>query len=218
MRYQVLAGLLLVLLLAACAKQEPVCSAPYLLSEGRCCLDADSDGACDQKAVEQLDCSLCPPQFVTEKKEVIVYRYVCINESVVDTPQECGPASNAKLFKPSRQQNDSYIEDFSADAACRGKFSVAEVHIEYIEPPTGMTLQVLYDPEGQFQDVAQLPPKETYYYIGFCKDCQSLVDMTLEPDQAYLVRAVLHYKNFDIYTREELIDPTPTGEIGRKAC
>jgi hypothetical protein len=212
--------------LAACAQELPVCSEPYILIDDRCCLDKDNSSICDADegalgAPERLDCSLCPPQFVTQKEEVIVYRYVCANESVVDKPEKCAQviASNAGEFRLSKEQDASFIEEFEVRPACRGKFNAAEVLLQYAQRPLSITLQLLDEPEGEWRDVAKPDVKaDIFYYIGFCLDCQNLIDLKLESTSAYAIRAVLQYPDYKVYSRELIIDPTPSGLIGKKVC
>jgi hypothetical protein len=218
---QIFLAILLAGLLAACAQEGPVCSAPYILQGGKCCIDVNNDSACDaQSTVERLDCSLCPPQFVTQKEEVVLYKYVCFNQTVVDKPEDCGKiTSNAYLFKPYEAQDPAYIDEFFITPVCRGKFQSAEVYLDYVEAPLNISFQILDDPEGDFRTVDNVTVKDKmYYYVGFCRDCQNLINLQLEPGQAYLIRAVLQYEDFRVYTREELLDPTPSGNIGRKSC
>ena len=211
----------LCLLLLACTQEAPSCSKPYISNGNTCCLDRDENAMCDTIVNEQLDCSLCPPQFVVQKEPVMVYRYVCANQSVMDNAGDCGAkiVSNANLFQVSKDQEEEFIEKFSSDAACRGKFPVAELHLVYAQKPENITLQILDDPERSFVNAAILPvAQEIYYYIGFCKDCQHLTDLQLDPTRAYAVRAVLQYPERKVYTREYVLDPTPEGPIGKKSC
>jgi hypothetical protein len=221
MRYVAGLAIIMLLFLIACSQEGPVCSAPYTLQGGKCCLDANNDSACDTKAVlpGQLDCSLCPPQFVTEREEVIVYRYVCPNQSIMEKFEDCAMTSNAYLFNLTTTQDERYIEQFSITPACRGKFQAGEIYLKYAQAPRNITLQLLDDPAGEFKDVAVLPVKpELYSYVSFCRDCQNLIDVQLKSSQAYAMRAALEYEEFTIYTNELIVDPTAMGEIGKKVC
>jgi len=168
-----------------------------------------------------LDCSLCPPRFVVEKEDVIKHKYVCYNESVVDKPEECGLKiiSNAKLFNPGKEQDASYVTTFSADAACRGEAKAAEMHLTLVQNPQSITFQVMREPDGFYEDLGTIKvAADVYYYIGFCTSCQTLVDASLIPDRAYMIRAVMQYGDRKVYTRDIVIDPTPQGQIGKKSC
>src|SRR5690349_5681546 len=128
---------LLVLLLAfiACTHDTPVCTPPYIVHGNTCCLDMDNNSICDvaEKAgvTNAADCSLCPPKFVTQKDQVIVYKYVCSNESIMDKAEDCMArvVSTAKLFTPNNDQDQAYIKTFDARPACRGKYKAAELHL-----------------------------------------------------------------------------------------
>jgi hypothetical protein len=149
-----------------------------------------------------------------------VYKYVCVNESVVDTPEECGEriTSNAHLFTTSRTQSPD-IDLFDADPACRGKFQTAELHVRYDAKPQRISLQVQDEPQGSYKERANLTiSDDIYYYIGFCKDCQQLIDLQLDPTHAYAVRVMLEYPDRKSYSKELVLDPTPSGDIGKMRC
>lgn len=216
MRYLPL--LALIILLAACAKEGPTCTAPYIVNGQTCCLDNDADGACDAKSTTVADCSLCPPQFVTQKEQVIVYRYVCENQSIVDTAVECGKkvVSIANLFTPNQEQDAAYVRGFAVRPACRGNFNAAELHLTTAQQPTSITFQVTDDPTMNFRDIGVIDgAPDVFYYIGFCKDCGKLVNAEL-PSGAYLVRAMLTYPEKKVYTREFIVDTA--GDFGTKTC
>ncbi len=230
MRGMWVAIVMLGLLLVACAPDAPTCATPYIASGDTCCIDKDADSVCDPTTSEsapRLDCSLCPPEFVTRVEEKIVYKYVCPDGSVHDTDDTCpqGAPSNAHLFEGNDAQDESIITTFNARAACRGEYSAAEIHLEVSRSPTLVRLLVKSDPDGPFVQVAQFSGNSTiiddeYYYIGFCDsvDCATVTDAQLPADTAHLVRAVLTYPDGDVTTRDRLLDPTNEGEIGKKNC
>lgn len=225
----VLAGLLLLSLLAACAEDAPVCSAPYIAHGQSCCLDKDGDSACDPPAQEEQlsSCDLCPPKFVTQKEEIIVYRYVCMNGSVMERATDCEAriVSDAHLFSPSAEQDGTLITAFDARPACRGEYPAAEIHLEVTQSPLQVIFEVQEEPEGSFRELASLDGAkmiidDEYFYVGFCSsiDCTTVTDAQLPSEGAAAIRAALKYPNATAYTRELLVDPTPEGEYGRKRC
>ncbi len=220
--------LLLAVVLVACAKQQPVCTAPYTLQGGKCCLDADNDTVCDAPPEEgALDCSLCPPKFVTEVEERTVFRYVCMNGSIMNDPGNCEErvVSNARSFHPNKEQDDTKILEFDARPACRGKFKAAELHIIPYKPASIMTVQVMSEPNTVYTDRFEMNGSrkvldDEYFYIGFCDDadCAAITDVQLLPDQAYLVRMEIRVGGERIVTRDELLDPTPDGKYSQQQC
>lgn len=220
---------LALLFLAACATNEVVCTEPYMQLGRGCCLDANNDSICDndQKDAEGvLSCDLCPPEFVTETEEVTVYRYVCQNQSVVDSPDDCeaGPSSNAHLFDPVVQQNESLILDFSARPACRGKDKVAEVHLELNRTARNVAFKVKENPSGPYNDLFTTEDNvivdDDYFYIHFCDslNCGPGADAVVEPSDAFLLRALITYSDNSYFSKDILIDPTPEGEFGKQRC
>jgi len=225
--WAIIGMMLLCILLAGCVANAPVCTPPYIVSGKTCCPDRNGDGICDAAnatgaAPEALDCRLCPPQFVTQKEEVPVYRYVCPNQTVVSKPEYCGVviASNAKLFVPNTAQDSKYVTSFDANPACRGSIKAAELHLVLAQSPVNVTLEVEDAPDAMPYTMLTTPGKEDfYYYIGFCDGiCGPLVSAQLPPTTAYLVRAVLHYPNRTVSTRDIILDPTPEGVYGKKRC
>jgi hypothetical protein len=220
------------IIVSGCAGIDaPVCAAPYIVHGNSCCLDRDVNSICDvdedgsslaQEAPGAVnDCSLCIPKFVTEKEQVIVYRYVCMNGSIVDSVASCGEqlSSNADRFVLNQEQDPSFIKTFTVTPVCRGEFKAGEIHIIYEQQPLNITLQLLDDPDGAYKNVATLPTQpDIYYYIGFCKDCQQLINLRLDADRAYAVRMMLDYPDRKVYSGEYLLDPMPRGNIGRKNC
>lgn len=225
-------SLLLCVSLIGCDAEQPVCSAPYIANGNTCCLDKDNDTRCDAssgsgagKATPPqglLDCSLCPPQFVTQREEVIVYRYVCQNKSVMDSAEACGTAvlSNAASLRPNTMQDDAYIVSFDAEPACRGALKAAELRLVLAEVPINITYEVEDAPDAMPRPVYfSVGKSDSYLYVGFCDGaCGDLVDISLAPTSAYLVRAVLRYPDKTVNTRDIIIDPTPDGAYGRKRC
>lgn len=222
---------LFLVVLVACTPQEVTCSAPYILHDEQCCLDKDGDGACDAKNTtsgpDEAVCELCPPKFVTDVKEVIVYKYVCMNGSIVDHEDGCERriVSNAHMFEINKQQDEGFVEEFDTRPACRGQFRAAEVHIDPVKAPLTMTIQVKRDPSGEYEDLLSLNGTNTildekFVYIGLCDDpdCEGITDTTLIPDKAYLLRAVWKNDGQDVVTRDRLIDPTPDGEYSQQRC
>lgn len=230
MRFLAIMGLLF---LAACAASGPTCSEPYIVHGNSCCLDRDANGVCDVDenasltAPSNFDCSVCAPKFVTEKEEVIVYKYVCMNSSIVNTAEECGEriVSNADQFKVQKEQDDTKILEFEARPACRGKYRAAEVHLVPATPALNVTFEVKGSPDAPFSNLASVSGQdrvldEVYMYIGFCdsRDCESVVDAALSADTAYVVRAVLLTVDGSITSRELLLDPTPEGAYAQQRC
>jgi len=227
MRWLILVGLLVVLV--ACSEQPLVCSDPYIAVNGKCCIDTDADGACDPQPENDapLECSLCPPKFVTEIEEVIVYKYVCMNGSVMNAASSCEEriVSNAHLFTVLKDQDDTLIDDFDTRPACRGKYKAVEIHIDPIPLASQILVQVMDDPEGSFMDLYEFDAKkeildDEYMYIGLCDDfdCTLVTEAQLLPDKAYKFRARVVIDGETLYTRERLVDPTPTGEYNQKRC
>lgn len=221
--------LLAAIFLAACAQQQTVCSEPYIPLGNTCCLDADANGVCDrdEASPEQgPNCELCPPKFVTETEERIVYRYVCANQSVVDSPGECGIArSNAGEFTLVEEHDGARILDFSARPACRGQFRAAEVHLEVAQPPQSVELKVRADPQGPYEDLFTLSGSkgtidDEYVYIALCErgNCNTVADATMPTDGAFVLRALLVYSEEQYFTKEILVDPTPAGAYGQQRC
>lgn len=221
----VILSIVALLALLGCAQQQgPVCSSPYILKDGKCCLDKNNDGMCDVETQIKADCSLCPPQFVTQKEEVTVYKYVCANNSIMDHASDCAAAvvSNAAQFTPSTDQ-DPRIKDFSVRPACRGDVKAAELHLSYNDVPLNITVQVQDDPKGSFFDSFTVKPTgDMYFYLGFCSNCglfiSQQVDAHFDPSRAYMVRAVLTYPDKNAYSRDWIVDPTPAGDVGKKTC
>jgi hypothetical protein len=221
---------LLGIVLVACAQDVPTCTTPYIASGNTCCIDKDADSACDPTGgadAPRLDCSLCPPQFVTQVEEKIIYKYVCPDGSVHDTDDTCpqGAPSNAYLFEGNDAQDETIITAFDARAACRGEYKAAEIHLEVTKSPSIVRLLAKSDPDGGFVQIAELSGNTTiiddeYYYIGFCDgaDCAGVTDAQLSSDTAHLVRAVLEYPDGSVTTRDRLLDPTNEGEMGKKKC
>lgn len=229
MRY-LIAALALLIALAACAQEAPVCTAPYIADGASCCLDKDADGACDAPAADEASaasCDLCPPKFVTQKEEVIVYKYVCMNGSIMAQATDCEAriASNAHLFSPATEQDPAHIDAFEARPACRGEYAAAEIHLVVPRAPQQVVFQAQDDPQGAFRDIGALDGSKVmiddeYFYLGFCEsiDCESVTDAKLPATGAALVRAVLTYQDGKVYTRDLLLDPTPDGEYGKRRC
>ena len=225
-------SLLLSTSLIACDTEQPVCSAPYIANGNTCCLDKDNDTRCDSSSGADsekaalppglLDCSLCPPQFVTQREEVIVYRYVCQNKSVMDSAEECGTAilSNAASLRPNTVQDDAYIVSFDAEPACRGALKAAALRLVLAEVPINITYEVEDAPDAMPRPIHFSTGKSnSYFYVGFCDGaCGDLADASLAPTSAYLVRAVLRYTDKTVSTRDIIIDPTPDGAYGQKRC
>jgi hypothetical protein len=221
MRY-LIAMICLLIFLVACSPQGPVCAQPYIQNGQSCCLDKDANGACDEVATSAAtDCSLCPPQFVTQKEQVIVYRYVCANQTVMENAKDCGTqvVSDANLFDPNTEQDAAYIRGFSVRPACRGQFTAAELHLTLAQPPSLITFQIMDDPKGSFRDVGTVEAvSDVFYYIGFCSGCSKLTDAEVPANGAYVVRAQLTYPERKVFTREYLVDATAAGEFGKKTC
>jgi len=230
MRWVLFAGVALLFVLAACAPAAPTCAPPYTADGDTCCLDKDNDTACDTPSAPDgptLDCSLCPPQFVTQVEEKIVYKYVCPDGSVHDAKDACpqGVPSNADLFSPNDAQDESIITAFTARPACRGEHKAAELHIVLARTPQRAVIFAQSDPNGTFAEIGAIEGSSTviddeYYYIGFCDsaDCASVTDAQLPADTASVVRAVLAYPEGNVTTRDRLLDPTSEGEYGKKKC
>jgi hypothetical protein len=220
MRY--IAFVALLVLLVACSAQGPVCTAPYMPNGQSCCLDKNNDSSCDQSSIlGAVDCSLCPPHFVTQKEEVFVYRYVCMNQSVMDKPQDCGLkiTSDAHLFTPSEEQDRAYVRGFSIRPACRGAFSAAELQLSLEQIPTKITIQIMDAPGAKYRDIGSVEGiGNVFYYIGFCDDCAKLTDAQVPANDAYLVRAQLTYPEKTIFTREYVMDATSEGDFGKRVC
>ncbi len=221
------------LLLCACSSESPVCAPPYIAHGATCCLDKDADGACDVGAngaltqCPALDCSLCAPQFVTQDKQVPVYKYVCQNGSVMDAATGCtqGIVSDARLFTISEEQDPLKIAVFEASPACRGTHSAAELHVVLAQPPLNLTIQVKDSPTALYRDLVSFDGSkeflnEKYVYVGFCDDpeCAILTDAQLPATGAYAVRAQVVSGTDKFYTRELLLDPTPQGAYGSQRC
>ncbi|MDD9952729.1 MAG: hypothetical protein OXR66_00160 [Candidatus Woesearchaeota archaeon] len=220
------------LFLIACTPEGPTCTAPYIQNGNTCCLDKDEDGVCDkdveQEAPPGMDCSLCPPKFITETEEVIVYKYVCENETIVDSPEDCGEkiVSNADLYVVNKMNDEEYIKTFNARAACRGEHVTAEVHLVFEKSPLDVVIEVKRTPSGPFEELSVLSGTnnvldDEYYYIGLCDpiQCEGQTDAQLDIENAVVVRGKLQYAEGKIvYTSEEIIDPTPEEEYGMKEC
>ena len=229
MKWLVLIGLLF---LSACAAQQATCTEPYIVHDDSCCLDRDANNICDVDEDTTLtadaptDCSVCPPEFVTQIEEKIVYKYVCANGTITDSATGCEELvrSNAHLFTLNTEQSE-LVEEFSARPACRGKYKAAELRYVATESSPELVLQTKADPKGLFEDTHTLSgstddTKEFFFYIGFCDDpdCPSLTDIQLIPDITYAARFELRSADKTSHTQEILLDAAPDGEYGKKEC
>lgn len=222
---------LLAFLLVACAPNAPTCTLPYIANGATCCLDKDNDTACDAVPVASdgpaLDCSLCPPSFVTQVEEKIVYKYVCPDGTVHDTQDACpqGPPSNAHEFRENEYQDLAAVFAFDARVACRGEHNAAELHLVVNQTPRRAIVLAQSEPNGTFAQIGEIDGNRTliddvYYYIGFCdgQECRGVTDAQLPSDTASVVRMVLEYPDHSVTTRDRLLDPTGDGEYGKKKC
>jgi hypothetical protein len=234
MRMLFLLGILV--FLVACTQHEISCTEPYIVNGNTCCLDKDANAVCDVDELEGGEtltpsedvCELCPPKFVSELREIEVLRYVCTNGTIVDTPDECAFVlrSNAVEFSVNKEQNDEYVDSFRATPACRGLYSSAEVHTVLYKNPQTFVLQAKSSPTGGFTDLLSIESTErqldeTYLYVGFCDpfECNQLTDVQLAEDSAHVLRVKLIYADETVeYTRERLVDPVESGDIGQLDC
>ena len=231
MKWVLVVGLLV--FLVACAPTGPTCSDPYIPMGNTCCLDRDANGICDVDEnssvmdAGELDCSLCAPEFVTQMEEVIVYRYICPDDRVVENRDECGEIirSNADEFELNKRQDYNIIREFDTRATCRGQFRTAEVHLALHTTANEAILQVKSTPTGGFDDLLDLNRaddqfEDEYYYVGFCSSagCDLITDAQLPSDTAHVLRVKLRVNDETVYTRDRLVDPTPEGEYGKTKC
>jgi len=221
---------MLAFLLVACAPDAPTCAPPYIANGATCCIDKDNDTACDTVAAvgtPTLDCSLCPPSFVTQIEEKIIYKYVCPDGTVHDTQDACpqGPPSNAHELRVNEYQDQTAVFAFDARVACRGEHNAAELHLVVNQTPRRALVLAQSEPNGTFATIGVIDGNRTliddvYYYIGFCdgQECMGVTDAQLPSDTASVVRMVLEYPDHSVTTRDQLLDPTSDGEYGKKKC
>lgn len=214
----------------ACTAQEPTCATPYIANGQSCCLDKDTDGLCDGTGSTEsvaTSCELCPPRFVTQKEEVLVFRYVCENGSIMTEPGACGVKvrSTAHLFSPHEEQDETFINRFTSRPACRGEYLAAELHLDLAKAPQRVVIEVKSNPSGAFETLSVLNGSsqvldELYFYVGLCTsiECSTVTDARFPPENAFLIRASLFYAEAQATTKEILIDPTEEGEYGKKRC
>ncbi len=229
-------AILFLAFLTACVPQGPTCSGDYIANGQTCCLDKDGNSVCDFEE-KSGDCNvegiceqykdICAPEFKDVVEEVIVYKYVCTNGSVVNDKEDCGFVliSNAQLFDVNEDMNTSIINTFNARPACRGEYKAVELHIELENPAREIVIQAQTEPEGEFTDIANILPEgdelvNRFIYIGFCEDigCSKITDAQLPDDTASLLRAKIVYSEREHITRDRLVDPTPEGDYGKKNC
>jgi hypothetical protein len=228
----VVVTLFLVALCLSCT-QQPTCAPPYMTLGQTCCLDKDASGVCDAEegivqgtSADTTNCDICPPRFVTQKEEIVVYKYVCPDGSIIDTKDGCGIVqSDADLFTLNTTHNDSLITIFDARPACRGNFPSAELHVTLTQSPSRIEIQARTDPQGDFATLVGYDGSATvfddeFFYIGLCskESCGILTDTQLPLDGASAVRLKLDFAQRSEYSKELLIDPTPASEYGKKTC
>lgn len=215
----------------SCSSNKIICNSPYIQVGESCCLDKNNDKICDSEEKEcpekEFDCSLCPPNVVTETKEVFVYRYFCEDGREVNSSDECRPQYEDVIFEPvTTNENGTVIEKFSIRSACRSGINGMELYYKVGTVPDKLEVEVKNFPEEPFRVVytKEKPPFENYVYGIFCiEGCPNTADFTLEPGKKYLVRIKFDYTT--IYpdkkrqlTNEHVADATKNGEYTLKLC
>jgi hypothetical protein len=139
------------------------------------------------------------PQVLSE--EVVPYEESVVHEEVV--------------FDPYDEQDATYINRFDVTSVCRGSFNAAELFFDLSQTPERIGVEILEDPDGRFRDIGSaIGAGETYFYIGFCQQCEHMTDAQL-PAGTYLVRGALTYGDRTVYTREYVVD---TREYTQRNC
>lgn len=235
MRWAVL-FILVILLVAGCSQERVACNAPYMSTGDRCCLDADTSGRCDTDETNatcpkcSFDCNSCPPKIITQKEPVVVKQYVCLDQTVVDAPENCMKAPAEAQYTPvtTNEEDQELLEEFRVRPACRSAKQAVETYAKLARPPRTLIIEAKSDPAMEFAEIYRVDGTKNpeYQYGVFCTNtCVTTADYFLDPGKKYLVRARLEYAptqesglNVIIYSNEHIVDHTADGEYTTKLC
>lgn len=225
--------ILLIVFIISCSQTKLTCNEPYVMSPAHCCLDKDINGVCDNIEAPkncEFDCSTCPSTIVTDKEEVLVYKYVCDDgETVVDDLELCDklkdPVINFEPVTTNEDKEGNPIEELSFRPACRGGFNAIEVHFKVGNPINKMIFQVKEKPTDQWKDIYEYDSNvfEEYLYGTFCTNtCTVNTHFYINPNVKYLMRLKLDYRGAALdkvyYSNEHIIDASDDGIYATKLC
>lgn len=231
-RYWLILGLLFI---AACSANQVVCNEPYILVGEDCCLDSDANGICDRDEQEplecedQIDCSTCPPNIITETETVEITKYVCSDGvTTVDDIDDCADAmtSPEPIFTPitTNEDDQPVINEFSVRPACRGGYQAIEIYLDVGSTFNELEIQAKTEPDAPYETLFSFDSTvyTKYLYGVFCEgQCTENADFFIDPNDKYLLRGKFDFTNTwdrSFTSNEHIVDATADGAYGSKLC
>ena len=97
-------------------EEQVICSTPYILSEGSCCLDSDADLSCDPSTLESQETppqpSISEPPLSTPASTVLVKPYQVSYASLIDDDPSLGPAGAPIVLVHFGKYQDTHSQRF----------------------------------------------------------------------------------------------------------
>ena len=181
------------------------------------CEECPAPDECPVTECPALDCDDCPAK--TEEVKVEVIKYVCEDNSTVDSADKCHlPPPATGLVPITTNEEGTYIEVSSVEPACREGVISGESYFKSGRLAQTFDIQVkesntdfstVYSHKGIFQ---------RYSYFRICDDCTHNDDFTLKPGHVYLLRIKFSYDGKTELSNEHLIDLRQGSDFMKKEC
>lgn len=171
----------------------------------------------------ELDCATCPEKI--KEVEVTVKKYVCPDERVVDSADDCFEKELLPFTPITTNEEGTVITSFDVKPACILGVNGGGIYIELGTVPTNVWFEVKESGE-EYREVLKFPGLYKHSkYFTICSSidtgCQAKSDFYLEKSKVYLLRATFNqtsiYGKYE-YSNEHVIDTRSSSDYLIKKC
>ena len=172
-----------------------------------------------------LDCDDCPNKIIYQNDSTEVFKFVCMDSSIVDDPKECEvqEAELPELNPIKTNENGTLTKEVRVEPACVGGLRGGYVYYQVVSPPETVVYQI--KPEsGDYTDViTDVGLFKAFKEFIICDpNCPNKkYDFSLQSGKRYLIRLKFdRTKLYDKveYSNEYIIDLTPESTFMTKDC
>jgi len=163
-----------------------------------------------------MDCSLCPEKTKTETETITITKYVCPDERIVDSIDDCESEPKPVLdtgFEPilTNEEGTSIVNVTVTPEYVKGR-NGGGIYFETDFTSRDITFEVKEDINQEYKEVFKvnnLIKRHTQFEI--CDECTGGADFNLEKNKVYLFRLKFNMTVIDEvqYSNEHIINTNP---------
>lgn len=172
-----------------------------------------------------LDCDDCPSKIIYQNDSREIFRFVCMNSSIVDDAKDCEqPEPELPELSPiTTNENGTFIKVVRVEPACVGGYLGGYVYYEVVSPSEEVVYQIMLENENYEDVIIATGLFKTYKEFVICDpNCpRRQFDFSLDAGKRYLLKIKFDrtqiYDKIE-YSNEYVIDLTAESEFMTKNC